>query len=273
MFRKMTRRAKWARRLGATIAVTGAAATLLVAGSDSASAAPCSTSTGASNCSVTASVTVTAGTLTMLASPNLYWNFVGTGYDQWSSGSATALSGCVASGTGTACSGGTAPKLMVLDATGSGSGWAVSEYLSSNTLPSGSVLRFNGVGSASVGNSQAASISADPFSATTPGTVCDSGSTCTAAVAASSCAHVGIGFSTCPAYPVTLGGADSTHQVDLFSAAAASGSGAVCFASGSASGTGCAGTTSSAFFNLGIKGVTSPATTGATINLAVNSGP
>jgi len=238
-----------------------------------ASAAPCSTSTGAASCTVSASVTVTAGTLTLEASPNLYWSFVGTGYDQWASGSATTLTGCIASGSGTDCSGGTAPKLLVLDGTGSGSGWAVSEYLSANTLPSGSVFHFNGAGSASMGDSQASPVSTDPFSATTPGNVCDYASTCTPATAASSCSHAGIGFSSCPAYAVTLGGSDATHQVDLYSAAAATGVGAVCFASGSAAATGCTGTTPTGFFNLGIKGSTAPGTTGTTINLAVNSGP
>jgi len=183
------------------------------------------------------------------------------------------LSSCAVSGTGTTCSGGTAPKLLVLDATGSASGWAVSEYLSGNTLPAGTVLHFNGAGSATIGNAQSSSVSSDPFSGTTPGTVCDSGSTCTTATAASSCAHVGIGFATCPSYAVTMGGADATHQVDLYSATAGTGAGAVCFGSGSASSTGCSGTTSTGFYNLGIKGTASPATTGATINLAVNSGP
>src|SRR4051794_1984431 len=241
------------RRFVAASLVAATVVAAIVTTSPSAAAAPCSTSTGASSCTVTASVTVTAGTLTMAASPNLYWNFVGTGYDQWASGSATTLSSCAASGTATTCSGGTAPKLMVLDATGSSSGWAVSEYLSASTLPSGSVLHFNGAGSATIGNAQASSVSSDPFTGTTPGTVCDYGSTCSTATAASSCAHAGIGFATCPSYAVTIGGADATHQVDLYSATAATGAGAVCFASGSASATGCTGTTSTGFFNLGIK--------------------
>src|SRR6266516_595315 len=104
-----------------------------------ASAAACSTSTGASSCTVTANLTVTAGTLTLESSPNLYWSFDSTGYDQWASGSGSALSSCSASGAVTHCSGGTSPLLIVLDGTGSSSGWAVSEYLSANTLPTGAV--------------------------------------------------------------------------------------------------------------------------------------
>jgi len=207
------------------------------------------------------------------APPNLYWSFVGTGYDQWATGSASALSGCAASGAVTTCGGGTAPRLVVLDATGTSSGWAVSAYLSSNTLPTGSVLSFNGSGSSTIGNSQAAPIASSPFSGTTPATVCDYASTCTPASAASSCAHAGLGFSTCPSYAMTFGGADATHQVDLYSAAANSGLGAVCFGSGTATATGCTGTTSSAFFNMGIKGNTAASTTGATINVVVSSGP
>jgi len=268
------RRPPKARRLPVTLSTVPLMVVAVLAASiTTASAAPCSAGTGASSCTVAASVTVTAGTLTVETSPNLYWTFVGTGYDQWASASASTLSGCAASGTGTTCTGGVAPKLMVLDASGSSSGWAVSEYLSGNTLPSGSVLHFNGAGSGTIGNSQASPIAADPFAGTTPGTVCDYASTCTPATAAGACAHNGIGFTTCPAYAVTVGGADATHQVDLYSATASTGMGAVCFASGSASGTGCTGTVSSAFYNLGIKGNTTVGTTGATINVVVNSGP
>lgn len=239
----------------------------------SASAAACATSTGAPNCTITASLTVTAGTLALESSPNLYWSLVQTGYDQWASGSATALSSCSASGATTTCSSGTKPTLLVLDATGSGAGWAVSEYLSGNTLPAGYVLKFNGAGSATVGNSTASPIGTDPFSATTPPNVCDYGSSCTVATAAAACSHAPLGFSSCPAYAVTMGGSGAAAQVDLYSAAAGSGLGAVCFASGSASATGCAGTTPAAFYNLGIKGNSAPGSSGATINMAVNSGP
>src|SRR5262249_34309789 len=89
----------------------------------SASGAACSTSTGGGSCTINASLTVTAGTLTLESSPNLYWAIVQTGYDQWASASATSLSSCSASGTVTTCSGGTKPTLLVLDGTGSASGW------------------------------------------------------------------------------------------------------------------------------------------------------
>jgi hypothetical protein len=238
-----------------------------------AAAAACSTSTGASSCTVTANLTVTAGTLTLESSPNLYWNLVNTGYDQWASGSGSALSSCSASGAVTHCSGGTSPQLLVLDGTGSSSGWAVSEYLSANTLPSGAVLHFNGGGSSTMGWSQASPVGTDPFATSTPTVVCDYASTCTTASAASTCSHAGLGFSTCPSYAVTMGGTSAANQVDLYSAAANSGMGANCFASGTATATGCTGTTGTGFFNLGIRGNTPAGSSSATINMAVNSGP
>ena len=258
-----------------TLVMIGAFAALCLAPGivSSASAAACSTSTGAANCTINANLTVTAGTLTLEASPNLYWGVVQTGYDQWASGSATALSSCTASGATTTCSGGTKPVLLVLDATGSGSGWALSEYLSSNTLPTGYVLRFNGAGSATLGNSTASPVATDPFAGTTPSNICDYGSGCTAATAASTCSHAPLGFSSCPTYAVTMGGTNATTQVDLYSAAANTGLGAVCFASGSASGTGCSGATPTDFYNLGVKGNSPAGSTSATINMAVNSGP
>ena len=238
-----------------------------------ASAAACSSTAGAASCAVTANVTVTGGTLTLESSPSLYWSFIGTGYDQWASASATALSGCTASGASTHCSGGTAPSMIVLDGTGSSSGWAVSEYLSSNTLPTGAVLKFNGQGSSTIGWSQASPIGTDPFTPATPSAVCDYASSCTAASAASTCSHAGLGFSTCPSYAVTLGGTGAASQVDLYSAAANSGLGANCFASGTATAVGCTGTTSTGFFNLGLRGGSPVGSTSATINMAVNSGP
>jgi hypothetical protein len=246
---------------------------LLLVTSGPAEAAPCSTSSGASSCAITANLTVTAGTLTLKAPPSLYWSFVGTGYDQWASGSATALSGCTASGAETHCSGGTLPKLIVLEGTGSSSGWALSHYLSANTLPAGTLLRFNGAGSATTGWSQAAPAGSDPFSATTPTVVCDYASTCTEAAAASACSHAGLGFSSCPSYAVTMSGSGPANQVDLYSADAGTGMGANCFASGTATATGCTSTTGTAFFNMGLKGATSAGTSSATINVAVNSGP
>jgi hypothetical protein len=238
-----------------------------------AAAAACSTSTSATSCTVTANLTVTAGTLTLESSPNLYWNLVATGYDQWASGSGSALSGCSPSGAVTHCSGGTAPQLLVLDGTGSSSGWAVSEYLSANTLPAGAVLHFNGAGSSTIGWSQASPVGTDPFSTSTPTVVCDYASSCTAASAASTCSHAGLGFSSCPSYAVTMGGTSAASQVDLYSAAANSGMGANCFGSGTATATGCTGTTGTGFFNLGIRGNTPAGSSSATINMAVNSGP
>ncbi len=245
----------------------------LGAGAPGASAAACSTSTGAASCTVTANLTVTAGTLSLESSPSLFWSFVTTSYDQWASASGTALTACAASGATTHCSSGSAPTLEVLDATGSSAGWAVSEFLSANTLPAGTVLHFNGAGTATYGFSQVSPVSTDPFAGATPGNVCDFASTCTAATAASTCSHAGLGFATCPTYPVTLGGTSATTQVDLYSAAANTGLGAVCFASGTATGTGCTGATPDAFYNLGVKGSAPAGTTTATINMAANSGP
>jgi hypothetical protein len=255
----------------AAVATLAIGLTLLT--SENASAAACSTSTGTASCTITANVTVTAGTLTFESSPNLYWGFVGTGYDQWASGSATALSGCAASGPVTHCSGGTSPTLIVLDGTGSSSGWALSEYLSANTLPSGAALHFNGAGSSTMGWSQASPIGTDPFANTTPAVVCDYASTCTPATAASSCTHAGLGFSSCPSYAVTMGGTAPTAQVDLYSAAANTGMGAQCFGTGTATATGCTSTTATGFFNLGLKASTPAGSSSATINMAANSGP
>jgi hypothetical protein len=238
-----------------------------------ASAAACSTSVGAASCTVTANLTVTAGTLSLESSPNLFWSLVNTSYDQWASASAAALTACAASGATTHCSSGVAPTLEVLDATGASAGWAVSEYLTANTLPAGTVIHFNGAGSATYGFSQVSPIGTDPFAGTTPGNVCDFASTCTAATAAATCSHAGLGFTTCPTYPVTLGGTNATTQVDLYSAAANTGLGAVCFASGAAAATGCTGTTPDAFYNLGLKGNAAAGSTTATINMAANSGP
>jgi len=236
-------------------------------------AAACSTSTGAASCTITGSLTLTAGTLTLESSPNLYWGIVSTAYDQWASASGATLSGCTAVGSLTHCTGGAAPTLEVVDATGSGSGWALSEYLSANTLPSGYSLRFNGAGSTTFGYSTVSPIATNPFAATTPGNVCDYASSCTVATAATTCSHSALGFTTCPTYPVTMGGTSATAQVDLYSAAASSGVGAICFASGTATAIGCTGAIPTDFYNLGIKGSTGAGTTAVTINMAVNSGP
>ena len=258
----------------AVIATVASALAFAVAGPvASASAAACSTTTGAGTCTMTANLSVTAGTLSLESSPSLYWSFTSSGYDQWASASATSLSSCSASGSTTTCSGGSKPTLLVLDPTGSGSGWALSEYLSSNTLPAGSVLAFDGAGSATIGNSTASPIATDPFANSTPGTVCDYASTCTVATAASTCSHLGLGFTSCPVYAVTLGGTSATSQVDLYSAAASSGMGAICFASGTATVAGCTGTSPTDYYNLGIKGSTPSGSTAATINMAVTSGP
>ena len=238
-----------------------------------ASAAACSTTTGAAACTVSGSLTVTAGTLTLESSPNLYWALVSTGYDQWASASGAPLTACAVTGALTHCASGAAPTLEALDATGSGAGWAISEYLSANTLPTGSTLHFNGAGSGTYGWSTISPITTDPFAPTTPGNVCDFASSCTAATAATTCSHSALGFTTCPTDPVTMGGTSATTQVDLYSAAAATGLGAICFAGGTATATGCTGTTPTAFYNLGIKGSAAAGTTAVTINLAITSGP
>lgn len=253
------------------VAVVAALAPLTAA--SPALADSCSTSTGASSCTVNTQTTITGGTLTLKHTPNLYWSFVGSGTDQWASGSSSALSGCAVSGTGTACSGGTAPTLSVTDATGSGNGWSLSAYVTSSNLPTGSTLTFNGAGSATVGNSTGAST--NPFAATTPANVCDKGSSCTTATAATSCSHSGLGYTSCPSYAVNLlGGTSATQQVDLYSATASSGLGTVCFGSGSATSAGCGGTTSTAFYNMGVTSNARAGTySGAVLNLTVSSGP
>jgi len=270
MFR---RRARSRALAGIAVVALCVALVTMVGDASQASAAACSTSTGATSCTISASLTVTAGTLSLESSPNLYWGLVQTGYDQWASASGATLSGCTAVGSLTHCTGGAAPTLEVLDATGTGSGWAISEYLSSNTLPSGYVLHFDGVGSSTYGYSQDSPIGTDPFSSSTPTNVCDYASSCTVATAATTCSHSALGFTTCPTYPVTVAGTSATAQVDLYSAAASSGLGAICFGSGTATAVGCTGTTPTAFYNLGIKGSAAAGTTSVTINMAVNSGP
>jgi len=255
---------------GATVAAVSVALAFSVAG---ASAAACSTTVGAASCTVTGNLTVTAGTLSLESSPNLYWGIASTGYDQWASASGAALTGCAASGSLTHCSSGAAPVLEVLDASGAGAGWAVSEYLTANGLPAGSVLHFNGAGSATYGYSQVSPITTDPFGGTTPANVCDFASGCTVATAATTCSHAGLGFATCPTYPVTMGGTSATTQVDLYSATAATGLGAICFASGTATAAGCTGATPTAFYNLGVKGSVASGSSTVTINMAVTSGP
>ena len=128
-------------------------------------------------------------------------------------------------------------------------------------------------GAPTIGNSTASPIGINPFSATTPANSCDYGSGCTVATPAATCSHVPLGFSSCPTYAVTMGGTSTAAQVDLYSAAVGSGLGAICFASGTATATGCTGATPSAFYNLGVKGNSPPGSSGATINMAVNSGP
>jgi len=265
------------RTLLASVAVAGALVVpaVLVVDPGVASAAACSTSSGAATCTVNTSVTITAGTLAVESPGTLYWSFVLNGYDQWASGSATALSGCSAGSSGTTCSGGSSPELEILDDTGAGAGWALSEYLTSSDLPTGAVFHFDGAGSATTGVSQSNPIGTDPFSATTPGAVCDNGSTCTLPTAAASCSHAGLGFTSCPTYPVDLtSGTASNAQADLYSAQAGTGKGAICFGSGSSSAVGCSGVSFDDDYNLGIPASTSASTYATTvINLTISAGP
>ncbi len=246
----------------------------MAAGQQAAGATACSTTTGNSTCTVSTSLTITAGTLALESSGSLFWDFVLGGYDQWASGSATSLTSCTTASGATTCSGGTAPVLLAIDGTGSGSGWGISEYLSSSDLPTGTKLYFNGAGSSTFGDSTVGPIGTDPFSGTTPGTVCDFGSSCTTATAATSCT-ARLGYTTCPTYPVDMtAGTGSTAQVDLYSAAASSGEGAVCFGSGTATATGCSGVTPADFYNMGVPSNAVQGTYGTTVvNLTITSGP
>ncbi|HTX00728.1 MAG TPA: hypothetical protein VMD59_18250, partial [Acidimicrobiales bacterium] len=149
-----------ARRFGLVAAVALGAATMPglslldgVLGTSPAQASTCSTTVGASSCSVSTSLTITQGTIQLFSASSLSWSFVLDGYDQWASGSASALAGCSGSPTGTTCSGGSLPRLEVDDSTGTGAGWAVSAYLSASDLPAEAVLAFDGTGSATIGDS------------------------------------------------------------------------------------------------------------------------
>jgi hypothetical protein len=269
------------RAVAATLALSVALVPGALLASGVLSAAPaqastCSTTLGVSSCSVSASLTITQGTVQLFASTSLSWSYILDGYDQWASGSASSLSNCLGSVSGTTCSGGSLPLLEVDDSSGTGDGWAVSAYLSSSDLPTGSVLTFDGTGTATVGDSVNSPVSIDPFSPTTPTSECDyHANGCNVAVPATTCSHSAIGFMSCPIYPVLLPATSSaTSQVDLYSARASSGEGAVCFATGSPTGTGCAGATPDDYFNLGIPSSTAAASDLSTvINLTASSGP
>jgi hypothetical protein len=236
--------------------------------------ASCISTAGGPPCALPVSVAVTAGTLSLDASPQLDWDVDLDGYEQWQPGSASALSACTSTGSGTSCSGATSPELEVLDATGSGSGWALSGYVSSSDLPGGSVLDFDG-GAVTAGSSLNDPISAIPFAALAPSTTCDLGSTCTPASSASTCSHAALGVTSCPSYPVNLGAAGgASTQADLYSAAAGSGKGAVCFASGAATGRGCAGTATALSYDLGLPANAASGSFSTTvITLTVSAGP
>ncbi len=227
-----------------------------------------------SACPVMTSIGVQGGTLGVEAPSQLYWDVVLNGYDQWAAASTSSLSGCSTGATGTQCSGGSAPVLEVLDATGAGDGWALSAYLASDALPPASLLDFGGAGPPT-GSSVDDPLAAYPFSAAAPGTVCDAGSECTVPAPASSCAHGALGITSCPAWPVGLtAGTGPAAQVDLYSAAAASGLGAVCFAAGAASAAGCAGSIPDAAFNLGLPASARSGSSSSTeIVLTVSAGP
>lgn len=70
-----------------------------------------------------------------------------------------------------------------------------------------------------------------------------------------------------------MGGTSSSNQVDLYSAKASTGIGAVCFASGSLTAIGCTGETPNDFYNLGVKSSYTQARTNMTLNMDINSGP
>jgi hypothetical protein len=234
----------------------------------------CTASAGGAACAVPLALAVSGGTLALQASPQLYWDVGLDGYDQWESASASALSSCSSSGGGTSCSGGSAPRLEVLDATGSDAGWSLTGYLSTSDLPGGSLLDFDGSGGP-IGSSQNDPLSTPPFAAGAPPTTCDLDSTCSEPSLPASCGHAALGVAGCPSYPVDLVPAiGATSQLDLYSASAGSGMGAVCLASGSATATGCAGTAPGAFYDLGVPADAASGSYATTVlTLTISSGP
>jgi YVTN family beta-propeller protein len=227
---------------------------------------------GSSGCALSADLAVSPGTLSLAGPSELYWDDVLSGYGQWETASVAALAGCSEAGAATTCNGGALEGLEVVDATGSGDGWALTEYLTSSDLPSGSLLDFAGAAS-TPGDSTVAPLTSFPYSATTVGTVCDLGAACTPASAPTSCSVLS-GFA-CPSYPVQLPTATGPlNQVELFSATPGSGMGAVCLGTGAASAAGCAGITPRGVFVLGLPAYAEAATDASTvINLTVSSGP
>ncbi len=271
---------RWTRFLGAgLVAVVVAFPVALNVGwaVAPAAASACSPTAGTaagSACTVSTGVTLNAGTLSLESSAALYWQLTLNGYDQWGSASASALSCSGVSSSGTTCSGGSAPALEVVDASGAGAGWAVSEYLASGSLPTGSVLSFDGNGSATIGDSQVSSIGTDPFASAAPTTKCDANSTCTVASAATTCSHSALGFTVCPTYPVNLAaGTSATTQADMYSAASSSGIGAICLGSGTATTVHCGGLTPDDYYNLGVPAGDTAGSTAGTMYLTVSSGP
>ncbi len=272
--------------LAAALVSAGAAVAVPLALPGVAAATACTTagvsSASPDACTIGTSVTIDAGTFTVVSSPTLYWQFVLSGYDQWASASSTTLGSCSVSSGATACSGGTQPVLLAVDATGAGKGWNISEYISSSDLPSGSALYFNGAGSTTYGDSTVAPVSTTDggFTATTPSTVCDYASTCTNATPTSGsvCGNYPggtAGSTSCPADPVNmLASTSSTAQEDLYSAESTTGVGAICFATGTATARGCASTTNTAFYNLGIPSSALAGTYASTVvNIQINAGP
>ncbi|HTW97428.1 MAG TPA: PKD domain-containing protein, partial [Acidimicrobiales bacterium] len=229
---------------------------------------------GAAGCALSTDLAVSPGTLSLAAPQALYWDDVISGYGQWETASTAALAGCTSLDAATTCDGGQAGGIEVDDATGSGDGWSISEYLATSDLPAGSLLDFTGAAS-QPGDSTVASLTTFPYAGMTTGTICDHGAACTPAVPPAWCTSGGLAATACPGYPLRLATlAGPQEQVQLFTAAAGSGMGAVCLASGSTSGAGCAGATPRGVFVLGLPAFARAGTDAATvIELTVASGP
>jgi hypothetical protein len=182
-------------------------------------ASACSSSTA--SCSVSGNATLTAGSLALAAPASISWSATLNGSDQ---------------------SVGAAATLEPIDATGSGDGWAVTvtstSFMSASpaaTLPT-SALSVNGSDSSQSGTSA-------------PGGTCASGSSCT--LPSETSAPV--------TYPLSVpAGSSEPTPVDLYTAKASTGEGAVNLASD---------------WWLSIPGSALAATYTSTISLAIVSGP
>lgn len=144
-------RSAWLRRAGVTVLIAGSAVGAVAMGATpQAMAASCSSTSGAAGCTVGGAATVTGGSLTVEAPATLSWSDTLSGVDQSVDAPAT---------------------VEPIDATGSGTGWAVT--VASTTFASTSPAASLPTTALSVNGSDVSS-----SSTSAPAASCDTDSTC-----------------------------------------------------------------------------------------------